>query len=115
MDATQSLRAQLDGLDFNDEGVAFELHAIGKILGRSIAGAIRLVDPSVVQLTGVLAHENVRKGFTHHADQWDIVIPNQVRVEVSTDHLYSAARGAALLLFRDHVYRRLPEVAAGAE
>lgn len=114
VDATQSLRAQLDALPFNDEEVRVELREIGKILGRSVAGAIRLVDPSVVQLTGVLARDDVQKGFTRHADQWDIVIPNQVRVEVSTD-LYSAARGAALLLFRDHVYRRLPEVAADAD
>lgn len=91
------------------------LRETGKILGRGVASAVRLVDPGILQLTGTLGHlDDVKDGMRAEAERWYQGLHHDVSIKSNGGDKFTAVRGAALMVFRRHIYRDLPGIAEAA-
>jgi hypothetical protein len=108
-DENQPWGPQFQAAWLTQNAVAREvLRETGKILGRGVASAVRLVDPGIVQLTGTLGHlVDVRDGMRGEAERWYQGLHHDVSIKSNGGDKFTAVRGAALMVFRRHVYRDL--------
>jgi len=110
VDLSEALGPQFERLyAARDDVLRRELRAVGKLLGQSMATSIRLLDPAVIQLTGALSVHEVQWGVNAEAERWGSGPRNDVSVTFGASP-YCAARGAALMLLRSQVYRRIAEI-----
>jgi predicted NBD/HSP70 family sugar kinase len=100
---------------FSGEVPAIYEHArtdVGRILGRTLANPILMLDPYSITLTGSLASEELRKGVLLERGMWRSAIGDDVRVNFLSGeaNVYAGVRGAALAMIRNFVYRQMGDV-----
>jgi predicted NBD/HSP70 family sugar kinase len=80
---------------------------IGGILGQALAGAILMLDPWRITLTGPLASERVVRGMQQVGADWGSVVKNSVKIRLESYGMEDliGLKGAALAVIRQHVYR----------
>lgn len=79
----------------------------GRVLGRALAGPILMLDPFRITVTGSLATPYLVDGIGRERDMWANAIKDAVVVEPRGGHAgrFLAARGAALAVLRQKVFR----------
>lgn len=84
----------------------------GRILGRTLSPTLRVLDPSVLTLTGTLARQELRQGVVRglqdEGADWN-EFENHLQIEVSPveTNAWLPVRGAALAVLRANVFRKL--------
>lgn len=80
---------------------------IGRIIGRSLAGPVLLLNPSSITLTGPLAGPHLVNGVVRSGDAWISVMEDSVPVGLDDTSAgdYIGVKGAALAVIRQLVYR----------
>lgn len=104
-------------LDGDDDGRRYEaLEDIGRLIGRSLAAPILMLNPQSITLAGVLAVAPVKEGVLLEKERWRHVHRSEIdlRLVGGPDGQYLACRGAALAVFRGQLYRRFEELAQTA-
>lgn len=87
------------------------LEDMGEMVAHALRGAIAVLDPAEIVLTGSLALETVRRKFETYLQQNEVfsAAPEVTRLE-GEENQYVRARGAALAVVRRQLYRSLPEL-----
>ena len=88
------------------------LEDIGRLIGRSLAAPVLMLNPESITLSGSLAVPEVLQGIETEKRHWRHVLDSGIRVRLleGADNRFASARGAALIAFRGQVYRRLEEL-----
>lgn len=110
-------RGELDRTDealseINDPRIAYSLEDIGRLIGRSLAGSILLLDPHSLTLTGSFAVKPVLHGIMSERETWRHVFGDALDISLYGSpeaNKYVGVRGAALAVIRSHIYRRFAE------
>ena len=98
--------------DHLDEVQAHAMVDAGRLIGVGLAGPVVMLDPYEITIAGSLATSHVRDGVLLERDRWRHAIGDRLAVH----HLdgdagaFAGLRGAALAVFRRHVYRQLDAV-----
>lgn len=105
-DALRSLRAGIP-----DPVSRHALEDVGRILGRSLAAPVLMLDPEFIKLTGSLASPELAKGILSQREAWGQEIERPVEVEPLGDAAseFLGVRGAALQMLRFRIHRRFEE------
>jgi predicted NBD/HSP70 family sugar kinase len=84
------------------------LRDIGRLIGRSLAAPVLMLNPSAITLTGSLAVDHVKTGIESERDRWRHAQDDRAELRVlrGRANRLSAARGAAIAAFRGQLYRR---------
>ncbi len=87
------------------------LYAIGRLVGTSIRDAVLLLDPKTITVVGPIVTDEVREGIEKELGvsraRGHGATP-QVRLLMDDENTYAVPRGAALAVFQEQVFRRLP-------
>jgi predicted NBD/HSP70 family sugar kinase len=96
----------------NDDRQRRAQRDIGRLIGRSLAAPVLMLNPSSITMAGSLAVDDVRAGIEDERGRW-----RHAHSDILPLHLlegranrYSAARGAAVAAFRGRVYRRFEDL-----
>lgn len=93
------------------------LEDIGRLIGRSLAAPVLMLNPKSITVAGSLAVPEVLHGIETEKGRWRHVLDSGIRVRLleGADNRFSSARGAALIAFRGRLYRRLEELGRSEE
>lgn len=96
-------------LDKPDDVLRRALHDIGRLLGRSLASPILMLDPASITLTGYLAREALVSGVAREQHTWSAGVSNSVKIGYldSDANALVEVRGAALAMFRRRLYSNM--------
>jgi predicted NBD/HSP70 family sugar kinase len=94
-----------------DPRITYALEDLGRLIGRSLASPIMLLDPHSLTLTGSFAVKWVLEGIMAERETWRNVFGDGLSIELfgGPAPRYVGVRGAALAVLRRHVYRRFAE------
>lgn len=87
----------------------------GRLIGRSLAAPMLMLNPERIVLAGSFALNHVKDGIEHERRLWRHVWRNSEAPDVELkpitgiENRYSVARGAALATFRGQLFRRLDD------
>jgi predicted NBD/HSP70 family sugar kinase len=108
--------------DLEDQRVVIALEDAGRLIGRSLAAPVLLLDPQWLTLTGSFAVQPVLDGIMAERETWRHVFGDALHISIASGPWakYIGVRGAALAVLRAKVYRtlsaeRLAQPIAGAE
>jgi predicted NBD/HSP70 family sugar kinase len=95
----------------HDHRVAGALKDIGRLIGRSLAAPVMMLNPDSITVTGSLALEHVERGIEEEKRHWEHTLQEGVGINrlEGFANSYVVARGAALAAFRGELYRRLDD------
>lgn len=96
-----------------DDGRRYKaLEDIGRLIGRSLAAPILMLNPQSITLAGALAVAPVKEGVLLEKERWRHVHRSDIdlRLVDGPQGQYLACRGAALAVFRGQLYRRFDEL-----
>jgi predicted NBD/HSP70 family sugar kinase len=95
----------------SDPRIIPALEDLGRLIGRSLATPILLLDPASITLTGSFAVRPVIDGITAERDKWRHVFGDALTIDAipGPDATYLGVRGAALAVLRSQIYRRFAE------
>jgi predicted NBD/HSP70 family sugar kinase len=81
---------------------------VGRLIGRSLAASVLMLNPSSITVSGSMAIGRVVDGIEAERHLWSHAHTERLPLRVLTarDNRYSAARGAAIAALRGRVYRR---------
>lgn len=87
------------------------LEDMGDLVAHALRGAIAVLDPAEIVLTGSLAFETVRRKIETYLQANEVfsAAPEVTRLK-GDDNRYVRARGAALVVVRRQLYRALPDL-----
>ncbi len=87
------------------------LEDMGELVAHALRGAIAVLDPAEIVLTGSLALETVREKIETYLQANEVfsAAPEVTRLE-GDDNRYVRARGAGLVVVRRQVHRALPDL-----
>jgi predicted NBD/HSP70 family sugar kinase len=94
--------------DLDDQRITYALEDLGRLIGRSLASPILLLDPHSLTLTGSFAVKPVQDGVIAERETWRHVFGDALELELydGQEAAFAGVRGAALAVFRTTVYRR---------
>jgi hypothetical protein len=98
--------------DTGDPRITYALEDLGRLIGRSLAAPILLLDPHSLTLTGSFAVGPVRDGIMSERETWRHVFGDALSIDLfghPESAKYVGVRGAALAVIRSHIYRRFNE------
>ncbi len=97
--------------DLEDQRITYALEDMGRLIGRSLASPILLLDPRSLYLTGSFAVKPVVDGIMAERETWRHVFGDALSIEAfrGSDPKFVGVRGAALAVIRSRVYRRFGE------
>lgn len=81
---------------------------IGRLIGRSLAAPVLMLNPSSITLAGSMAVEKVARGIEDERGRWRHAHSDTLPLQLleGRANRYASARGAAIAAFRGRVYRR---------
>ncbi len=90
-----------------DDELRSALVAMGRIVGRAMAGPILILDPDSITVTGSLACQELVSGMYRERDMWASVIDDSVEIDPrgGEQGAWAGVRGAGLAVLRRAVYR----------
>lgn len=86
-----------------DERIIRALGDAGRLIGRSLAGPVLMLNPAGIVLSGSLALDHVKHAIERGRTLWQHLnepAPGRLDVLPPRENTYSVARGAALAVFR---------------
>lgn len=92
------------------------LEDVGVMVADCLLGAVAMLNPARIVLTGALVTQPLFDGFGQRLhDKHKIIAETRIDSLTDKDNDFIRAKGAALAVIREEVYRRLPDLDAKSE